>query len=75
MASWTTEAYAKSINELNQYRQCGSLQLFTLLKRFVMDDGRREEFLHWAAKDMGIDKPMDLTDLTEAIGGDGQGSP
>lgn len=73
MVAWATEAYAKSMEELWQHRRRAVLH--ALLYRFVVETEKRDEFLSWAAKDMGLDKPMDLTKvdaLIEAIGAHGQ---
>lgn len=64
-APWATEAYAKSMQELRELR--GTAEIRALMHRFIVEAGKQDEFLNWLAKDMGLDKPMDLTRVDTLI--------
>lgn len=55
------------MNRLIQERREREASLAGLLQRFVTETGKGEEFLNWLAKDMGLDKPMDLTNVDALI--------
>lgn len=59
--SWSSAALTNALHELAARRSKD--ELHALLHRFVVETNKQDEFLGWLAKDMGLDKPMDLTEL------------
>jgi hypothetical protein len=54
-------------NRLLAERRQREASLGYYLQRFVTETDKREEFLAWLAKDMGLDKPLPLPSSDAAI--------
>lgn len=51
-----TQLYTEAVAELNDLRRSTSAKWLDRYVRFINETGKREEFLLWAAKDIGMDE-------------------
>lgn len=68
-----TQLYTEAVAELNDLRRSTSAKWLDRYVRFINETGKREEFLLWAAKDIGMDQEtMDRLFPAEGVPSPGQ---